>query len=41
MSADLSKLLNVIGLLAISTVLTLALIDQIWFADLPCPLCIL
>ncbi len=41
MSADLSKLLNAIGLLAISTVLTLALIDQIWFADLPCPLCIL
>lgn len=41
MSADLSKLLNAIGLLAIGTVLALAFIDQIWFADLPCPLCIL
>ncbi|MFW2391291.1 MAG: disulfide bond formation protein B [Alphaproteobacteria bacterium] len=41
MSADLSKLLNAIGLLAISTVLALALVDQLWFGDLPCPLCIL
>jgi disulfide bond formation protein DsbB len=40
-SADLSRLLNAIGLLGISTVLTLAFIDQIWFKDLPCPLCIL
>ncbi len=41
MSADLSRLLNAIGLLGISTVLTLAFIDQVWFKDLPCPLCIL
>lgn len=41
MSSDLSKLLNAIGLLAIGTVLALAFIDQIWFADLPCPLCTL
>jgi len=40
-SADLSRLLNAIGLLGISTVLTLAFIDQVWFKDLPCPLCIL
>jgi disulfide bond formation protein DsbB len=40
-SADLSRLLNAIGLLAIGTVLALALVDQIWFGDLPCPLCIL
>lgn len=41
MSADLSRLLNAIGLLGIGTVLTLAFIDQLWFRDLPCPLCIL
>ena len=41
MSADLSKLLNAIGLLAIGTVLALAFVDQVWFRDLPCPLCIL
>lgn len=41
MSADLSRLLNAIGLLGIGTVLALAFIDQIWFGDLPCPLCIL
>ena len=41
MSADLSRLLNAIGLLGIGTVLTLAFVDQIWFRDLPCPLCIL
>jgi disulfide bond formation protein DsbB len=40
-SADLSRLLNAIGLLGISTVLALALVDQLWFGDLPCPLCIL
>jgi len=40
-SADLSRLLNAIGLLGISTVLTLAFVDQLWFKDLPCPLCIL
>ncbi|MGK2922762.1 MAG: disulfide bond formation protein B [Methyloceanibacter sp.] len=41
MSGDLSRLLNAIGLLGIGTVLALAFIDQIWFRDLPCPLCIL
>jgi len=41
MSADLSRLLNAIGLLAIGTVLALAFADQIWFRELPCPLCIL
>lgn len=41
MSADLSRLLNAVGLLAIGTVLALALVDQIWFGELPCPLCIL
>jgi disulfide bond formation protein DsbB len=40
-SADLSRLLNAIGLLAIGTVLTLAFIDQVWFRDLPCAQCIL
>jgi disulfide bond formation protein DsbB len=40
-SGDLSRLLNAIGLLGIGTVLALAFIDQIWFGDLPCPLCIL
>jgi len=40
-SGDLSRLLNAIGLLGIGTVLALAFIDQIWFRDLPCPLCIL
>jgi disulfide bond formation protein DsbB len=40
-SGDLSRLLNAIGLLAIGTVLSLAFIDQLWFRDLPCPLCIL
>lgn len=41
MSADLSRLLNAVGLLAISTVLALAFVDQLWFRDLPCPICIL
>ena len=41
MSADLSRLLNAIGLLGIGTLLALAFVDQIWFGDLPCPLCIL
>lgn len=41
MSADLSRLLNAIGLLGIGTVLALAFVDQLWFRDLPCPLCIL
>jgi disulfide bond formation protein DsbB len=39
--ADLSRLLNALGLIAVDTVLALAFIDQLWFRDLPCPLCIL
>lgn len=41
MPGDLSRLLNALGLIAVDTVLALAFIDQIWFRDLPCPLCIL
>ena len=41
MSADLSRLLNALGLLGIGTVLTIAFVDQFWFGQLPCPLCIL
>lgn len=41
MTADQSRLLNAFGLMALDTVLVLAFIDQIWFRDLPCPLCIL
>lgn len=41
MTADLSRLLNALGLMAIDTVLALALADQLWFRDLPCPICIL
>lgn len=41
MSCELSRLLNALGLLAIGAVLALALIDQFWFGELPCPLCIL
>jgi disulfide bond formation protein DsbB len=40
-SADLSRLLNAVGLVAISTVLALAFVDQLWFRDLPCSICIL
>jgi disulfide bond formation protein DsbB len=39
--SDLSRLLNALGLIAVDTVLVLAFIDQLWFHDLPCPLCIL
>jgi len=39
--AELSRLLNAIGLMAIVTVLAIAFVDQLWFRDLPCPLCIL
>jgi disulfide bond formation protein DsbB len=39
--ADLSRLLNALGLIAVDTVLALAFVDQLWFRDLPCPLCIL
>jgi disulfide bond formation protein DsbB len=38
---DLSRLLNALGLIAVDTVLALAFIDQLWFRDLPCPLCML
>lgn len=41
MSCELSRLLNAVGLMAIGTVLALAFIDQVWFGELPCPLCIL
>lgn len=41
MTADLSRLLNAFGLMAIDTVLVLAFADQLWFRDLPCPICIL
>ena len=41
MPSDLSRLLNALGLIAVDTVLVLAFIDQLWFRDLPCPLCIL
>jgi disulfide bond formation protein DsbB len=40
-TADLSRLLNALGLIAIDTVLVVAFADQLWFRDLPCPLCIL
>jgi disulfide bond formation protein DsbB len=39
--SEMSRLLNVLGLIAVDTVLVLAFIDQLWFGDLPCPLCIL
>jgi disulfide bond formation protein DsbB len=38
---DLSRLLSALGLVAVDTVLVLALADQLWFRDLPCPICIL
>ena len=41
MTADLSRLLNALGLVAIDTVLVLAFVDQLWFRDLPCPICVL
>ena len=41
MPSDLSRLLNALGLVAIDTLLVLAFIDQLWFRDLPCPVCIL
>ena len=41
MTADLSRLLNALGLVALDTVLVLAFTDQLWFRDLPCPICIL
>ncbi len=41
MTTNLSRLLNALGLVAVDTVLVLAFVDQLWFRDLPCPLCIL
>ncbi len=41
MTPNLSRLLNALGLVAVDTVLVLAFVDQLWFRDLPCPLCIL
>ena len=41
MTADLSRLFNALGLVAVDTVLVLAFADQLWFRDLPCPICIL
>ena len=41
MPADLSRLLNALGLVAVDTVLVLAFADQLWFRDLPRPICIL
>jgi len=38
---DLSRLLNALGLILVDAVLALAFVDQLWFRDLPCPLCIL
>jgi disulfide bond formation protein DsbB len=40
-TAGLSRLLNALGLVLVDTVLVLAFADQIWFRELPCPLCIL
>ena len=41
MTADLSRLLNALALVALDTVLVLAFADQLWFRDLPYPICIL
>lgn len=41
MTADQSRVLNALGLIAVTTILILAFVDQVWFRDLPCPLCIL
>ncbi|MGV1015691.1 MAG: disulfide bond formation protein B [Methyloceanibacter sp.] len=41
MAPDVSRLLNALGLLAIGVVLLGALVDQLWFGELPCPLCLL
>jgi disulfide bond formation protein DsbB len=40
-TGDLSRLLSALGLVAVDTVLALAFADQLWFRDLPCPICIL
>ena len=41
MTADLSRLLNTLALVALDMILVLAFADQLWFRDLPCPICIL
>jgi disulfide bond formation protein DsbB len=41
MTPALSLRLNALGLLAVSAVLIFAFADQLFLADLPCPLCIL
>ena len=41
MPGDLSRLLNALGLILVDTVLALAFVDQLWFRDLPCPICVL
>ena len=41
MPGDLSRLLNALGLILVDTVLSPAFVDQLWFRDLPCFLCIL
>ena len=41
MTVDLSRLLNALGLVAVDTVLVIAFADQLWFRDLPCPICIM
>jgi disulfide bond formation protein DsbB len=41
LTADLSRLLNAQALVALDTILVLAFADQLWFRDLPCPICIL
>ena len=41
MTADLSRLLNALGLVPVNTVVVLAFVDQFWFRDLPCPICML
>jgi disulfide bond formation protein DsbB len=40
-TGDLSRLLSTLGLVAVDTVLALAFADELWFRDLPCPICIL
>jgi disulfide bond formation protein DsbB len=41
MAPNLARLLNAVGLLAISAVLVVAFLDQFVLKELPCPLCIL
>ncbi len=41
MTPDRSRLLNALGLTAIDMLLVLAFVDQLWFREIPCALCIL